>query len=345
LPRINIDNTLDVKAINFPSVVNSSIRIYRNIDKYIFANNIPETDKKNLELEIINYILKKYKNMKIYDLSNLKDYEKEFFYNSGYLNKSFYNSNKGYFLIFEDQKISILLNCNEHLTIKIIINKLFTIETYNILENLEKYLAKQYQFAATTKYGYLTSNIKNCGLALKTSVLLHLKGLILNKKIEEITNLYFQRGYILKPWPNLADKAENEYFIASSKLNFGVTEHLLIERFISGIEKLIDINQKELFSYYISNKEEINDNIYRSYGILKYASQIDYLEAIKHLSNLRTGLELNIKISLNIETLNKLFLEIQIGFVKRVAKEQDINENKARALIIKNNMLEGDADV
>jgi len=345
LPSINIDNTLETKAEIFPSVVNSSIKIYRNIEKYTFVNKITDVDKKNLELEIIDCLLKKYKELKIYDLSNLKDYEKEFFLNLGYLNKTFFNSNKGYFLVLEDKKISILLNCNEHLTIKIINDKLFTIDTYKIIENFEKYLAKEFQFSATTKYGYLTSNIKNCGLALRTSVLLHLKGLLLNKKTEEITNLYFQRGYIIKPWPYLSDNAINEYYIVSSKLNFGVTEHQLIERFISGIDKLIDINQKELFSYYISNKEEINDNIYRSYGILKYASQIDYLEAIKHMSNLRTGLELNLKIFINIETLNKLFLEIQNGYVKRVAKEQDINENKARALIIKNNMLEGDADV
>ncbi|MBN2546139.1 MAG: hypothetical protein JXB50_10110 [Spirochaetes bacterium] len=345
MPKTSIDNTLETQAINSPSVVNSSIKIYRNIDKYTFADNISDNDKKELELEIIDHILKKYKDIKIYELSNLKDYEKELFLNFGYLNNTFFKFSKGYFLVLEDENISIILNCKEHLTIKIILNKLFNIDYYKILEGFERYLAKGFQFVATTKYGYLTSKIRNCGLALKTSVLLHLKGLLLNNKIDEITSLYFQRGYIIKSWPKLSDNKTNEYFIASSRLNFGVTEYQLIERFISGIDKLVEMNQKELFSYYSTNKEEINDNIYRSYGILKYASQIDYIEAINHISNLRMGLELNLNISMNIETLNKLFLEIQSGYVKKVAKEQDINENKARALIIKNNILEGAADV
>jgi protein-arginine kinase len=71
-----------------------------------------------------------------------------------------------------------------------------------------------------------------------------------------------------------------------------------------GIDKLIDMNKMNLFLVMMIIKlEELSDSIYRSFGIIQYARQIEYNEALHHLTNLRLGLELGLRLNVTVENI------------------------------------------
>lgn len=323
-----------------PFIVNSRMRLIRNIKDFPFVNKMNDEEKKNFENTIIEYIMYKFPDSKVYNLKGLKDFEREFFLNKGYISRKFFNYKEGYFILIDDN-ISIMFNCEDHIVIRMVQNYMFTYDTYEKLEKIENVIGEKFAFASSSKYGYLTSNITNCGLGLMLSVLVHLKGLVLSHKMQEITQIYHERGYAILPWYYKTDEKETEYFKVMSKLNFGMSEKELIERFIMGIEKLIEMNVLELEKKIdLKEREDIQDEIYRSFGILQYARDIEYLEAFQHLTNLRVGLELKIDLPISSTILNNLFVDIQDGNVKKIANEINMSENRTRAIIIKEHLKE-----
>jgi protein arginine kinase len=111
-------------------------------------------------------------------------------------------------------------------------------------------------------------------------------------------------------------------------LNFGATEKELIDRFTSGINDLIKLNNQLLIEFVSRNKDEFVDKIFRSYGLLRYSNMMDYNEALYHLSNLRIGLILNEKLDISLEVLNDLFIKIKEGYVERFSIKNKIEDGK-----------------
>ena len=182
------------------------------------------------------------------------------------LTKDFYNKNNGKFIYLFNNNLSILLNDKDHLNI-FIVRPDFKLKTsYNILEEVEDKLSKQFDFSASNKYGFLTSNIKNSGIAMKINVIVHLYGLVVSEKIKETIKTFFERGYIIKPWYYLKEEENHSYYNVSTKLTYGVSEKNLINRFVSGIENLIISNREELQEYYNKNKDKVVDTVFRSFG-------------------------------------------------------------------------------
>src|SRR5690606_1136950 len=74
-------------------------------------------------------------------------------------------------------------------------------------------------------------------------------------------------------------------------------------------------------------KYEIEDRIFRSYGILKYTRKISSKEAMMHLSNVRLGKEMGIIDNMEYKQIENLMIDIQPGSIQRIAKrELDDNE-------------------
>src|SRR5690625_7021661 len=65
----------------------------------------------------------------------------------------------------------------------------------------------------------------------------------------------------------------------------------------------------------------LEDQIYRSYGILKHSRIIESSEAAKRLSNVRLGIDLGIIDHLSHTMLNELMVLMQPGFLQHYANK------------------------
>lgn len=335
--KLQTDNTLKEKKPF--SVVFSKINVRRNIDKYKFVKLMTEESKRKFEFDVIDYVSNWNSDTLMYDLSEMGKSSKKQFLDEDLIDNSFYDQEDGKFVLL-NKNISILINDHDHLNLFIVTPDLSLTKAYNDIEVVENKLGRQFPYAVSNRYGYLTSSIKDCGMGMKIYVLLHLYGLVKNEKLEEALKLFTERGYMINEWIyDTEDKEQkSEYYVISSNLNFGVSEKNLITRFLQGINDLIKFNHESLIEYYNKNKIKLVDTIFRSYGILKYAHCINYREALEHLSNIRIGLELELDLPASLNDLNKSFVQIKDGFVGKLAQEENIEDDVARARIIKSNL-------
>lgn len=321
------------------SIIYSKINIKRNLENYNFVDLLTEDKKKKLEQEVIEYIDTWGEDIRLYDLNILNDNEKKIYLDENLIDDVFYKKADGKFIIFNKIKSSILLNNDDHININIVEDDLTLKNTFDLVDKIERRLSGYFSFSASVKYGYLTSYVKDCGLGMKVYVLAQLSGIKLLKKEKEIFKMYPERGYSIEPYYLIDGKEskikDTDYYIISSRLNFGVSEKNLISRFTQGIENLLKLNKKFLLEYYYKNKDELVDIIFRSYGILKYATRIDYMEALEHITNIRIGLIIGENIPITNKMLNNIFVKIKDGYVTKQSKLFNIDKQTARANIIK----------
>ena len=86
---------------------------------------------------------------------------------------------------------------------------------------------------------------------------------------------------------------------------------------------------------------DIQDKVYRSYGILQYAKLISNEERMQLLSNVRFGLESQILTGIDISTINRLLIEIQPAtLMKNIGKKLTPQErDRIRAELVRSALM------
>ncbi len=329
----------------FASVVLSRVSILRNLENYAFSLTLSQEKKSEIETKVLDFLSSNNNKIKVCDFKGNSKNSRQDFAEELLFEKN--SKKQGKLVLLKNQNILILLNNDDHINITTITNRNFNIdEAYKKAESLERQLSENFNFSASTKYGYLTSLIKNCGLGIKLSVLVHIPGIVLLKKQNETFSALLDKGINVKPLQQYkVDENETNYYILSSSLNFGLTESDLISRFVSDVEDLLSLNHSYLVEFSLKNKAEFVDNIYRSYGTLKYAKLMDIQEAVYHLSNLRMGINLGEDIPVSIETINKIFVLLQEDFINEAVETEKKQSDAIIAELIKSHLNSEKNDV
>lgn len=315
MSKTEIKNNLE----NF--IINSRIRLLRNVTRFPFVSKLNADRKKRMEIEFLDFFKTLGKKIKVFKTNGFSNTE-ILYYKERLLEKEVFFSNDNIFFHHEKQDFFIILNTSEHLKfISDNCNSGFK-ETIKNIYNMESFIGNTYKYCISPNYGYLTEKLKNCGLGLKLSVLIHLPGIsLLNLKVFD--DLY-EKGYTVTKWRK--DSPDNYYYILSTRLNFGVSESEIVERFEQGIESLAEIEKTQLFEYNDKNNSLVDDIISRSYGILKHVKVLKYEELVSYLSNLLIGIELGYEKNISKKDVFGLLLSMQEGnLLKNISNDNDEN--------------------
>ncbi len=314
----------------------NKITLYRNIENYPFCKNLDNDKRKRLEEEVINFSLDAFENVKIFHGKTMDFYEKNFLYEKNVVSKSFLDSPDCKLIHLPNEDIYIILNNNNHLQF-VASNYAPLKEQYKTISATENIFNKKFNFYFSHKYGFLAQNVKNSGLGLKLSILLHIPGIIFNNKDNAIFKDLGKKGYYLRLWKTL--KENNFYYLISSKLNYGLSEEKLIERFNVGIRKIAETDKKYFNDYYENRKENIDDIIHKTFGILKYSKKIGYEDSLYLISNLFFASSVNLNLEIKKKNLTSIICKLSDGYIKRNFNSDEKDIEKQRAEIIKNHLF------
>ena len=333
------------------NIISSRVSLVRNVENYPFVDTLPQDMKKSLEDEFIEHILVSSGKSKAYSGVDISKESKNLCVEQGLLNQK---EKEEKFAVLPSERMSFVFNYKDHLKITAVYPGYKIPDLYRRITRAEAGFSKEFQFAASSKFGYLSPYIEHCGLGLRLSVLVHLPGLTKSNELKKVRKKLFRRGYRIEKWNLNVD--DSCYYTVSSALNYGVTEAELLKRFEIGINQLLDIEKELLMNYYNSNNHDssIEDIIYRSLGTLKHTRSISRGEAMNHIANLMTGLSLGLVLDgLEYSQLNRMLYGIQEENVAKFAKRDKINnrdalilkEQEARALYIRDSLEKGENDV
>jgi protein arginine kinase len=294
-------------------VLSSRLRLARNMQHVPFPGRSTRD-----ELRPIRDAVERFSRESIYgggvnviDLKEIDGNEKRYLRERNIITHEMEESENALVLVGLDDDFSILVNEEDHFRIQVILPGLQLAEAYRIADRVDTELNRFVIYAFTEDMGYLTTCPSNLGTGLKVSVLLHLPAITTRNRIDELIPADKKNIVELKGTVGHMNKNLGCLYQLSSRISFGLSEIDIIETVDEALGRVLGIEDAARDEYVSESRLELEDKIWRSYGILMHSRRMSYMESMDHLSNMRLGIILAFIKNLDIKTINDCMVNIQ----------------------------------
>ena len=213
--------------------------------------------------------------------------------------------------ISPDYRISIMINEEDHVRIQCLDVGLQLRKVQAVVREVEAELDRTLEFARSERFGYLTACPTNVGTGFRVSAMLHLPGLVLIDKIEEIVQSIMQYELTVRGIYGENSEHLGDYFQVSNEVTLGKTPEELLGALQSMVEQVVEREMKARDALFEQKPEVVKDLLSRALGVLQNAWIIDSAEAMSHLSKIRLGIDHGFFHPLSHPDLNRLMVEVQ----------------------------------
>ncbi len=235
-------------------------------------------------------------------------------------------------LLSADESESLLLNGEDHIRIQCIGSGTGLEALWKEADRLDDAVNEQFPYAFHEKYGYLTAYPTNVGTGLRAGVTLHLPLLSVGKQFGKLVNEIGRFGVSVRGL--YGDGAENygALYEVSNQKTLGVSEAEILSLVQQMADRLAG-NERKMKTMTLKNHRlDMEDEVFKSYGVLKYAKKLSVKEAMIYLSQVRVGETEGLLEFRSPMNFYGLMLEIQQANLELLAPEADRGDlKKARA--------------
>lgn len=322
-------------------VISSRVRLSRNIKQIPFTTRAKEQDLKKVFDLMKEASLSLGYGLKFVPMDSLDELTKESLAEKHIISMEFAKNQNPYtaILINDEENICIEINEEDHIKLQVLSSGLEIENLMNLAIEIDQKLEEIVPYSYNEKYGYLTACPTNVGTGLKASVLVHLPALSTTGNARKVLNIVNGLGMNIRGLYGEGTKVEGDMYQISNNQTIGITEKEIIKNLSLITQKII--KQERMVRKYLTNKEiELEDSVYRDYGILANARKITNEEAKEMLSLVKLGCDLGIIEEVNDKKINELMLYTNdANLQKRVGrtlnkKELDIERAKVIKEII-----------
>ncbi|MBO5477248.1 MAG: ATP--guanido phosphotransferase [Clostridia bacterium] len=316
-------------------VLTTRIRFARNIKGRRFPNNMIDKQRKEVLEYISNGVKDKYN---VLELNNMDEVTKNSLFETHVISKELLDGNYSALIIDEEKNITAMVNEEDHLRIQAFENGFNIDKAYENITSFDNYLSSKLDYAYSESYGYITACPTCIGTGMRVSVMLHLPALekigALNKIFNEITNL----GISVRGMYGENTNGEGAIYQISNQKTLGITEQDIIEQ-VKQVTNYV-VKQERKARDILKDKLEVKDDIFRSYGILKNAYIMSKKEAMRLLSNVRMGINMDEIKDIELNKVDKIIKNIGKNTLRKNMKEHfgREQENVKRAEYIRENV-------
>ncbi len=326
---------LSGKGAEVEVVLSSRIRLARNLSGKPFPNRASRTVQKEVFNQVEEAVKKVASSsvvpnfrdgMVVLHLNDLDVVDRQFLMERHLISYEHAQSNlEGGLVIGEGEKVSIMINEEDHLRLQSLESGLALNSAWENLNSLDDELAKYLPYAFSSQWGFLTACPTNTGTGLRVSCLMHLPGLVYTEEINRVLQNLSKIGIVARGFYGEGTKVMGDFFQISNSTTLGQTETEIIDNLNRVIKQIIEYEKKErtkLVEEGEYTRAKTEDAIYRTYGTLLYARAITYEEALNFLSKVRLGIYLGLNIPLDLGLLNELLLLAQPAHLQELAGKE-----------------------
>ena len=305
-------------------VLSSRIRLARNIDQFQFSflNSSEEALK---VIETVKSRIKKGSfantgNMDLLMMDELQPLQKRILVEKHLISPHLAeNANHGACLLSENEEISIMINEEDHIRIQCLYPGLQLLEALNTAFQIDDWLEEEINYAFDEKVGYLTSCPTNVGTGLRASVMLHLPGLVMTQQLNRIIPAINQLGLVVRGIYGEGSEALGNIFQISNQITLGKSEQDIVEDLKSVVGQIVSQERSVRDTLVKTSNIQLEDRVYRSFGVLTNSRIIETKEAAKCLSDVRLGIDIGYIKDISRNILNELMILTQPGFLQQYA--------------------------
>jgi len=313
-------------------IISSRVRLARNFRKYPFPHKTtPDQQKKIIEETknaLFNGNQKMAESFAYIDFTSLDAVEKAVLVEKHIVSKELLETNRiSGILLSNDERISIMINEEDHLLIQCLATGMQLSEAWEICNGIDDLLSESIDFSWHENIGYLTSCPTNIGTAIRASVMMHLPALTMTGYIKPVLEALGKLGMAVRGMYGENTEASGNMFQLSNQITLGKSEEDILLS-IKNIASQIIEQERSLRQHLLNqNRYQLEDRVFRSFGILKNSRIINTDECLKRISDLRLGVDMGIIEGISIESINELILLVQPGNLqKREGRILDANE-------------------
>ena len=316
--------------------LNSKISLARNINGYLFELENDEQIE-SLENKIKENLYNIGYDLKFMKLTDMDDVTVQSLVEKGIINSEFAKEkrNTGSILINDDENICIEINGENHLNIQVFASGIDLKSILQLAKEIDIKIGNLLDYSISKKYGYLTKYLNNLGTGLKASVKLHLPGLAKTRNVKKVAEVVSTFGI------NTKLESGDIYEISNQK-TLGITEEEIVANIHVVAEKMI-AQEREARKILEENSIELEDKVYRSYGILSNCRKINFRELSNLMSDIKLGTDLGILPELTDLKVMKIYLYTKSANLQKYCGKQldKMQRDIKRAEVIKQIIKEG----
>lgn len=326
------------KAPDGDVVISSRVRLARNLANYPFSLKISndQAEKMVEEVKETTEDLNQGTGKKHYscNLGTLSNIDKRAMVERHIISPNLVENQQVTGLILsEDETISIMINEEDHLRIQSIVGGMNLEAAYEVASRVDDIVSEKLDIAFDEKYGYLTSCPTNVGTGLRASCMVFLPALSLAGIIHRMFEELSKYGVTIRGIYGEGTKSLGSLYQISNQKTLGKTEREIIYSLNNVVNQIVKQERLKRQEIQDNNYDKIEDQVYRAYGILKYARQLTSSEAMSLLAQIKLAIDCDlIKFDKDVN-IHKLMMGVQPGSLQwTIGKDvDDSQENYSRA--------------
>jgi len=230
--------------------------------------------------------------------------------------------------ISASETLAIMINEEDHLRLQVLGGGMRLSSLWQTLNDLDDALSANLAYAFDRQLGYLTACPTNVGTGIRVSVMLHLPGLKWTREIERVERAAKELRLAVRGLFGEGTEVVGDLYQISNQTTLGQSEEDIIRNYSETIiPRIVEYEYAARKALASNSAFQLDDRIWRAYGVLSNARCISSEETQSHLSALRAGIAMDRFKLLDMATLNELFLHTQSAHLqKRVGRKLEGEE-------------------
>ncbi|TDQ34680.1 protein arginine kinase [Aureibacillus halotolerans] len=307
-------------------VMSSRIRYARNLNRYSFPTVAGSEELQNvLNQAKTNVMPHEYGDvgrLSMLEMSDLKNIEKRVLMEKQLISPNLAGSEKSSAVLLSDEEnISLMVNEEDHFRLQCLFPGFQLTEALAAANQMDDILENHLEYAYDEEKGYLTSCPTNVGTGMRASVMMHLPALIMSGRMNTIISAINQLGIAVRGIYGEGSEAQGNVFQVSNQLTLGKSEEDIVDDLQSVVYELIQKEREMRGAMLDTSRVQLEDRVWRSYGILSHSRVIQSAEAASCLSDVRLGIDLGFIDGLSQSILSEVMILMQPGFLQQYANE------------------------
>lgn len=288
----------------------STLRLCRNIEKFKFPQKL-DVERKKQVLSLITQTFLTTTELTtpiILPSEEITAAQKEFLIEHFLISEGFQEADQGTaFGIDATGEFISLFNINAHVQLQITDCSGDLEKSWNRLAHIEKTMQKNFKFAFSTKFGFLTSDPMHCGTGLIVSAFLHVPALIHTNGLFDCLEREKGEGIISSGLQGNPDEFIGDILMIHNRYTLGVNEETILSSLRNAVLHTVIAEKAARSQIKSQNNKTIKDLIAKAIGLLKFSYQLEVLEALNAISMVKLGIELGWVKGMEVREVNSLF--------------------------------------
>ena len=292
-------------------VISSRVRLARNVAGYPFLSRANLKQRKEIESLLRKTIIERNiaRDVSYVNLNQATAVDKLFLVERHLISKEHAEGEGERGVAFgKSETVSLMINEEDHLRIQVIRSGFELKNTWDTIDEIDNILGESLNFAFSSRFGFLTACPTNVGTGMRVSVMMHLPALGMTKHIEKVFNAVGKLGLVVRGLYGEGTKVAGDLYQISNQFALGKSEKEILSIIESVTPRITSYERMARKTLVLESKDQLEDRIWRSYGMLKAARMITSEEILQLLSQVRMGVNIGLIDDIEMQTLNELFV-------------------------------------